>query len=166
MEYQEYINQKKEFYSNIIQFIESENENTEFYFETIVNTINTQKIQENPDELKLLINILIDIYNKHSRSHNLVNKIERIIIFLKKNIKQTFTNFEIFNITKINKLILLFFIKEKIIIIDSNIIKLLRRNDYLIYFYPEVKNTLDSEELEKIEKKIKKYDSIILENFE
>ena len=44
MDYQEYINQKKELYSNVIQFFECEKEDADTSFEDLINIIISQKI--------------------------------------------------------------------------------------------------------------------------
>ena len=161
MEYQEYIIQKKELYSILIQFIE--NRNDEDYFQNLINIIETQKILENPKELKLLINLILDISNNHHRSDSFMAKIEQILLYLENQIKQTFTNFEIFELVKNNRLNLLFFITNKIIIIDSILIEYLRYSQLLHFFYPEVKNLIENQEIEKIENELKK---IEITNFE
>lgn len=166
MDYQEYINQKKELYSNVIQFFECEKEDADTSFEDLINIIISQKIQGNYNELKLFLKLIIDICCNHSRSNDLLNKFEKIIRYLKENIKKNFTNSELYELTKINNLILLYFIQEKIIHIDSNIIDSFRRNECLYYFYPEIKDKIDADELEQIEKIIQISDPKIFNNFE
>ncbi|KAK8884645.1 hypothetical protein M9Y10_043763 [Tritrichomonas musculus] len=161
MEYQEYIIQKKELYSILIQFIE--NRNDEDYFQNLINIIETQKILENPKELKLLINLILNISNNHHRSDSFMAKIEQILLYLENQIKQTFANFEIFELVKNNRLNLLFFITNKIIIIDSILIEYLRHSQLLHFFYPEVKNLIENQEIEKIENERKEYE---ITNFE
>ena len=167
MEYQDYINQKKDLYSILIQFFDCENENTDVYFEDLINIIISQKIQEKYSELKLLVNLIISIFDYHNRSNNFISKIKKLIHYLKDSIIKIFSNYEVFEFVKDNKFLLLIFIKDNIIHIDSNIIESFRVNDkYLLYFYPEIKDKIDAEELEQIEEDLNKYYPEILDDFE
>ncbi len=77
-----------------------------------------------------------------------ISKIKKIIAFLKNEIKQTFSNIEIFNIFKNSKIILLFLIKENIITIDETIAEIMMKKEkykqmkYPEYFYNESRNSL------------------------
>ena len=48
----------------------------------------------------LIITIILKISNNHNRSSDLFEKIEKILLFLKQEITQTFSNLDIFNIFK------------------------------------------------------------------
>ena len=80
---------------------------------------------------------------------------EKIIAFLKNEIKQTFSNIEIFNIFKNSKIILLFLIKENIITIDETIAEIMMKKEkykqmkYPEYFYNEIKEFIKNDTIER-----------------
>ena len=90
----------------------------------------------------------------------IINKIEKILIFMKDTIKQTFLNHEIFEIFKTQKRILLFLIEEKIIEINEEIANLMtksRGNErylYHIYFFKELKPFLSQTKIHNSRGKI------------
>ena len=87
-------------------------------------------------------------------------------------IKQTFSNIEIFNIFLSNKKILLFLLKKEIIMIDDDIYNELfsktdsNGNRYCHFFYPELKKFKGEEKVKGIEKQIIGKDSNIFDGFE
>lgn len=90
------------------------------------------------------------------------NLTDKNAIYYSKEIKQTFTKIEIFNIFKNNKKILLYLIKKEMTIIDNNIEKeiILKGKRYCHFFYPELK------ENEEFKNELLKRDSKIFDNFE
>lgn len=135
MEYQKCLNHNKELYDFLFKFIEDENE-YEYHFQNLINQIEFQNITERREELELFIFLLIEISRNYHRYPNFINKINQIIQHYESNIKQTFTNSEIFNMLKNNKIILLFFINRETITIDQNIVSLILENDdkYFSFF--------------------------------
>ena len=73
------------------------------------------------EELEAFLKIICSITNNHRRYHNLYQKEEEILFHYSVQIKQTFTNQEIFQIFKNNKRILLFLFQQKIVIPDQSI---------------------------------------------
>ena len=74
---------------------------------------------------------------------------------MKNEIKQTFSNFEIFNLFKSNKRILLSLIEERIFVIDKNIAKIIKNGKYkdrkyIEYFFNEMKPFLNKKEIKEI----------------
>ena len=84
--------------------------------------IQDQKIQEDKHLLELLLRYILNICNHHHRNTNFISKIERMIRFLSKEIKQFFTDIEIFHFFKTNKRLLLYLHEEQIMIMNNNII--------------------------------------------
>ena len=135
---QEYLEIMKNMHQQILEYIDSEN-NLENDFETLENCFNNLSITQSRQKFKGLLHLIIDISNNHQRSPDFFKKVEKILIFVKTEIKQTFSNLEIFNFFKTNKRILLFLIEEKIVVIDRIILlKLIRKNDYELFFLPEI----------------------------
>lgn len=136
-------------------FIENDDLAEENY-QNLTTILTEFKIGENQHDLELFLYLLLTIANNHHRSLNFFEKIFQILILFKNQMKNFFTSFRIFNIFKSNKRILLFLIKEEVIIVDKSIVYILfnrKYNDrnYIYYFYPEIKSFLDEKEIKKIE---------------
>ena len=164
---QEYINKKKEVYSIILQYIDDEENDL---FDDLIKKIKAQINPENPSELKLFIRLLIDISNNHHRNPNFFEKL--FCLFQCFDIKQTLTNSVIFDLTKSNKIILLYLIDQKIITINEEIVELTismmhnNQTKYCLFFYPEIKEFVDIEKQKILENELLKYDSDIFTNFD
>ena len=128
---------------NLLDFIDND-DNIEENFQNLKTLFDDQKIQEDQNDLLLLLSLITDIANNHHRVPNFYEKIDKILLYLKNTIQKYYSNFEIFDIFKSNKRILLFFIEEKILIIDQSITnkitteKFIKAN-YPLYFSPEIK---------------------------
>ena len=90
------------------------------------------------------------ICNNYYRIPSFFSKIERTLHFFKANIKKYYSNSEIFNVFKDNKRIILFLIKEKIMIVDKFFIQKITTNEfeqkyYPEYFAPEIKPFMNEE---------------------
>ena len=167
----EYLNEKKELYEILLQYIdENEKEDEEeFNYMNLLDIIKKQKIIECNEDLKLFLRILTCISNNHHRFPRFYPKILRIIQHLNQFIKQNFSNYEIYKIFKSNKLLILYLIEHDVITIDNKIVtemlyrSLKTNTKYHYFFYPEIKDHLDDLELEKIENEL---DEEILINFD
>ena len=143
MNIENYIRQMKEIQNAILECVDDESFNEENN-KKLNNLLEEQSIKDKPNELKSILYILSKIANNHNRATNFFSKIERILKIFKEEMKEYFTNPEIFNIFKGNKRILLYLIKENIIIINKSVINKLRQKNYIYYFYPEI-DQIDSE---------------------
>ncbi|KAK8865481.1 hypothetical protein M9Y10_011036 [Tritrichomonas musculus] len=142
---QEHLGRIKKMHDIILNFLEEEEEN-EDNFEKII------KFPENRHDMQLLLCILYRISNNHYRTHILYSRIEKIILSIKDKIKQTFSNYEIFENFKNNKKILLFLFKESIISIDKSIISVMTSIKFKEANYPQFFSTeINSISQEKIE---------------
>ena len=149
--------------SSIICFIDFE-DNIEENFESMTKIFKDQKINNDRNKLKMLLRLIAGIIDNHYRVNNFFTKVERILLVFKKDIKNFYTNWEIFNIFKSNKRILLFFFQQKIITFDEYIIKTMYSNkymleNYLLYFLPEIRNL--KKEKWFLNLRNKKYDYIV-----
>lgn len=139
-------NQKKieEFFVKVLQ----DQDNIEENFQNLMNFLKEEQKFQNKKDLLLLLKLIMSIADDHQRSINFFQIIEKIINLFKTQIQQFFHNAEIFNIFKSNKRILLFLIKEKILIINNDILKIIKfeqntSQQYLYYFLPEIKDSED-----------------------
>ena len=110
--------------------------------EKIIKLITTNKLIENKYELKSFLQLIYSISNNHHRSSDFFQKIEKLLLNIITNIKQNFTPKELVKLFYHSKTIILFFIEQKVIFIDD----LPQNFDFLIYFYPEIEETLKEEE--------------------
>ena len=110
----EYLKQKKLLYEHLISFLEDESCSSED-FQTFIKIIDDQKITQNDKEFEILLRLISKISKNHHRSLNFNQKIKKIIEHYSNEIKQTFTNVEIVNFFKSNKLILIYLFDNKVI---------------------------------------------------
>ena len=112
--YIKYFAEKKILHSHILQFLENSVDD-EYYFQNLINFINDQQYKEDKEELGHFIQLISKLSENRHRSQNFIEKIKKIILFYKEEIKQTLSNFEIFAIFHKDKLILLFLFENEII---------------------------------------------------
>ena len=116
--------------------------------------------------------LLSKMAQNYHRDTTIDNKIERILKTYKNSIKQSLSNLEIFKIFEKNKQILLFLIKEGIIIFDENIIKNIICKKYkdgtrlCHFFYTEIKSIVENEIIEIIKNELLKQNPNIFDKFE
>lgn len=164
-----YVNMKKEFHENILNFLESE-EDSSFSFFT--NFIDTHKIFEDKDEILEIFRLLLSISNNHHRCFSFFDKIGEIIIYLLNLINPALQNSDIFDLFLENKLILLFLFKNNIVKMDKYIFDTIfdkreaNGNKYRHFFYPELKLFNDDNKNKIIEREFSQFDPQIKDNFE
>ena len=173
MEIQEYFRPKKELYNLLIDFIDDDESMNLF------DDFQKLKIQDK-DELRILLNMLSNISSNHRRSPEVTNKIEKIILNYEPQIKENFSNSEIFEIFKNNNLTLLFLLSKKFWSFDDEIIKMIEEKiedkseddpliiNFCLFFHKEITEYHKNNHYEGIVYKISQYqiDSSILSYFE
>lgn len=170
-EMRECIQEKKNIYCNLIKFLENCDDSEE-YFQNIIQIISQQKQEESSEKLDEILQIIINLANNCHCTETFNKNIIRIIEYYKKQIKDTFSNIEIFNIFCRNKKILLFLFKEGIITVDESICnELMSKRDpngncYCHFFYPEIKTIYDEDKVKSIEKELFEKDPKIFDNFD
>ena len=133
----------KDIQEKICNFLEDES-NYDENFENLETIINNTKIRDKKHDFLLLLHLILKIGNNHFRNSDFFNKIDRILQIFKEDITKYYSNYEIFNIFKSNKRILLFLIEQKLIKFDETIVKKILMTDkyitigYLQYFQPEI----------------------------
>lgn len=156
MDLQDYFEKFKDIYDNFLGIFE---ENSDI--DNFIQLISDPLILESKYALKELFYIVSKVTNQHFRPPNLYDKIDSILVFLKPQIEQNFSNLEIFHIFKYNKLLLLSLINNKILSIDQNIFNEMNtpefeKYQYLYYFFPEAKDFIDSWTRIGMQNKLKK----------
>ena len=147
MNLQEYIRQKKELYNSLLSFIEDENADGETYFRTLNENIQTNlnifREDQNNEELKSILHLVVMISNNHHRTTIFDQKIEQILLYFRTNISQIFSNTEAYHFFKNNRRILLFLIQNEMITVNNEILDLiLNDTPQRHFFYPEIRSQL------------------------
>ncbi|KAK8837300.1 hypothetical protein M9Y10_036730 [Tritrichomonas musculus] len=167
----EYIKEKKELYSILMQYFNN-SDNNENYFQDLNNFICQQKQEENGDKFEEFLQIIVSICNNCHLEKSHFQKIFQIIEHYEIQIKQSISNDKIFDIFHNNKKILLFLFKKGIITIDKNIYCKLRYeidsngNRYSHFFYPEIKKFIGDHGSKDIERELISINPNIFDFFE
>ena len=141
-----YISQKKEFLKVLLSFLDTQDNNDDQ--QLLFELIDSQKFSENREELKELLYLLSKISKNHHRTPNFFIRIEQILLYCDDQIKQTFSNNEIFSIFKTNKRILLFLFENKTIAMNDFIFQYLKSKNNDGYFSPEIQKFIKNENSE------------------
>ena len=151
MNAEEAIKQMKDIQSIFLDFLDKES-NAEINHEKLLKVISDYKITEEKHKFISLLQLINVIGNNHRRFANFISKIERTLQNFKTDIHKYLTNFEIFDLFKNNKRILLYFIQEQILIIDSSTVTEITEQFefpcYPQYFAPEIKQYITNEFIE------------------
>lgn len=170
MNIQDFVNQINELHTFVLAYIDNEDNMEDL--QNLISFFDTIKIVQDRNKMKDLFYLLSAISNYHYRSVGFLDRIKKVLSFLMNDMKKSFNDFEIFNLFKFSKSILLFLFEEKIVKMNEDIIHYILQPDdskcitYRQYFYPEIKPFLDLEKRNKIENEILLSDLNALENFE
>lgn len=159
MNIQQYIEKNKNNYKSFLEHLDTKNSED---YQILYEYIKDLKIHGNHNELGIVLRFILNISNNHHRHADFFKKIDQILLQFKDDIKQYYTNFDLFRHFKSNKRILLFLIKEQILTIDEFVAEKLlsekyRKFGYHIYFFPEIKEYMDSYTKLQTEYQFKKY---------
>ena len=127
----------KSIHENILQFLDDEENKYEDALDDERIKI-FQRNQFDKQELKSILYLISNISENHHRNSSFFEKINTIINLLKNQITQTFSNIEIFDYFKQNKMILLLLIKDNILTFDSNVSNRIEEIQYQPFFYTEL----------------------------
>lgn len=105
----------------------------------LIDLINNLKIEENPMELKDLLQLINSLCNNHHRSPYFFKGIEIIILKYKSNIQRFLSNKENLDISSFNLRLLLLLHQEKIISINDHLPSNLSYA-FRFYFSPEIEH--------------------------
>ena len=163
MRTQNYIEKMKNIQANLLTFIDNE-DNVEENHQNLLKLFDDYKIRGDRYDLKSILHLLSKIVDNHYRCPNFFDKIFKILLNFKDQIKNYYTNSDIFDIFSNNKRIILFLIEEKMLTIDDQIANILTSKEYNNEFYQQyLYNELKPFLSEKVSQNISK---LIPEDFE
>ena len=149
---QEYIEQNKKIYTYLINFLEQADDyDNDEQFQELLTILTTY--QEQSDKYREFLQMISVISNYHQRLPNFISRVEEILLSLKEEIKQFFTNSELISLFQFNKLLLLFLIKNEIIVVDDYFLNFISKTNenadmkYEHFFYEEIKTLIDEEKM-------------------
>ena len=164
---QKYVNDMKELYDNILDYLENNEYDAGFVF-----IFEMLDFENDGEKLVHFLHILANIANNHYHTKDFFVKIRKILQHYKDLIEQNLSIIEIFKIFESNKMILLFLLEEKIITINETIYfeiinqSKLKRNKCCNFLYPELKKFIGEEKVTNIEKELLSEDPDIFHNFD
>lgn len=161
----EYVNQMKEIQALFLDFFDDKENQEEI--DKIIKILDDLKVREEKENLKIMLHLIMIIASNRYESAKFYDKIFQILQNYFNEIKEFYTNFEIFLIFKQHKRILLFLIENKIIIPDELIASFISDDDYIkksynSYFYPEFNHFFNEEIKKNIHPKLLQNDCEIL----
>ena len=132
-----------------LDFLESDSE-FEIEFENFKANIENH-IENEKSDLKEILHMIAKISNNHNRSHDLIFKTEKVLELFESDMKESFSNIELFNIFDNNKRILLFLFEKEILIPDRNLFTLItkekqyKKRGYIEFFMKEFEPFMDED---------------------
>ena len=173
MEISLYFNEKKELQEHILCFIDGQPQSDKESFEELTSFFKkyTKYLDEKEDLLFVLLTISQIVCNHH-RQKDFFARIFKLISYLRTSIQKNLTNEEIFDQFKYSSQILLFTLREKILILDRSIFdQIATQSDsanrrYYHLLYPGIKDFITRGKKKRIEKKLLGINKNILTNFD
>ena len=151
---QEYIDKKRKFQEAVINFIENETRNgneSSIDLKDLIEKLNEEQILQDRQEMESFLYMVSSISKYHHRSDFFFTKIENLLLECKKEIRHFFTDKELFHIFQSNKRILLFLIKQKMLVLDQSIVDIMlikyEKFNYIKFFLPDIKKFLNNEQI-------------------
>ena len=132
----EYLQKMKDIQNIILEFLDNDEEDQKL-FDDLKNLLTFQQDELDAHELKSILYLISTISTNHHRTQFFFDKIKKIIIFLKNEIKKSFSNDDIYELFEDNKLLLLILLDEGIFTIDYRILSQIEKN-HQHFFYPEI----------------------------
>ena len=163
MNHWKYLEEMKMIQINLLEFI-GDSMNAEEKYQNFIKLLKDYQILLNKHKLKSLLHLITKISNNHYRPPNFFSKIEKVLSLLQEKMALYLSNLEIFNIFKSNKRLLLYLIKENIIIFDHSNSLILKRDKYIEYGYVDYFFNETKELIKR--KKAKKISNELSENYE
>ncbi|KAK8891526.1 hypothetical protein M9Y10_028738 [Tritrichomonas musculus] len=148
MDIKPFVNKMKEIQGKLLEYLDKESD-IEENFQNFIQVLNDQDIFNNKSEFKLILYLILRVSINHHRSIQFYEKNNSILTYFKDTIIKYFTNNEIFNIFKKDKVLLLFLIKNNTLKIDDQLVKeILGIRGYMHFFVKEIASYFQGQQLE------------------
>ena len=134
----DYFKKMNEIQNEIIGFIDNDDEESETYFQNFIKKVDLLNIQKTKYEMLSLLYLILNISNNHHQTQNFFEKIIKLISIYKNQIKKDFSDYEIFNIFRNNKKVLLYLIEDNFITISQSIVKAIEKDGNSLYFIDKI----------------------------
>lgn len=160
MEIEEIIAKYKDLYSLLHIYIESDEDITEDFI-SLSEFLQNNNIFKQKSSLLDFFNMILMISNYHFRSPDFFEKISKIFSEFLRDIKMQITNKEMIEFFKYNSTLLIQLIQSKVITIDESSLSYIMEEkcngliEMCHFLYSEIKDLIDSEQKQFIEKDIK-----------
>lgn len=144
---QDYFNGMLVIYNQLLAFLDEEKDE-EANYTKLINSLNQIKIKEDRSKLREFLHLILSISNDHHRTANFFEKIEKILTNFVSEMKNFYSEEEIFNVFKDNFRLIYFLVNEKVINLDSTILNLVKHGQYGQFFmyYFGLEEKLDKRE--------------------
>ena len=152
MIFQQYMNELQKFQENMIEYLDKDDDYNDNY-QNLSNYLNDIFNKKDFHEIIEPIKLIDKITNHHHRTPHFFDKIQQIFLNFSEQIKQTFSNHDIFKIFCHNKLIILILIKNSILELDDfiiNEIKQTKDSNLIQFLFPEIKPYLSFQQFHQI----------------
>ena len=136
IDFKKYIEMYSSLQTAILNYLDEEKSNDND-FSNIHQFFDNSKAQGKGLDIKNILHFLRIIINNHHRNSHFFSRIGQILLYFKDEIKQTFSNLEIFEYFSENRRIQLFLIENQMVEVDESIIKNLTQPSNINYFWPE-----------------------------
>ena len=148
MDIDEFVGNIKDFQENFLKVVNKDygqEEDLDKDLKFLIESMNPIFLTDK-DKFKVILKVILSISNNYHRVPDFISNICKIIILMKSDIKNVFSNDDIFHIFEKNKRIMLFILEEKILLIDENVISNIKKSEYGYqeYFQPEICPNLTS----------------------
>lgn len=142
---EEYVQQKQKLQNHLFTYIDSEDDSGDEY-KNLIKMIDEQHIRQNKKELKEFLLLLNSVSNNYHRTPTFSQRFEQLYKVLSDDIKNHFTNEEIYDLFNDNKLSLYLLTHTNAFTIDSTIGQKIKDkgSKFFGFFIPEIKPLLDS----------------------
>ena len=166
-----FVFENKKLYEHFMDYLENSDDD-EYCLQEIIKNIKKFKYEGNKKKFEEFLRLISCILINYHRKESLYTKIFKLLQYYRDQIKQTFSNLEIFNIFQNNKLIFIYLFENQIITFDDDIYKEIMSKiesngiRYCHFFYPEVKKFVGEEKVKDIENELLLLNPKIFENFD
>lgn len=155
MDAQEYLENIKKIQKSLLEYLDEEGDDDSY--RSVCQIFNDQIKRNNKYEIKETLQLILNIIDNHHRSTSFITNMQSLLVKYKDKIKQTLTNFELFEFFQDNKRVLHFLFKESIITMDQQIFEVINEtkywnSNYIKFFLIESKPFISTQLYDELKK--------------